>query len=105
MAKLTEREIQLRAMREAQQSSRGGGERQLKGRDPLVEDRKPAPEAKAVDGGRAIRPGGAGARVPPSPRETTTHQYRDPKKRKAYMREYMRGWRKRQAEQRQKEKQ
>lgn len=51
-------------------SSRGGEERQLKGKDPLVEDRRTAAEAKAVDAGRAICPVAAGARVSPSPRET-----------------------------------
>jgi hypothetical protein len=41
----------------------------------------------------------------PTAFEPTTYQYRDPEKRKAYMAKYMRGRRKRQAEQRAKEKQ
>jgi len=119
MAKVGPKEIQARALREAQQSSRGGGTepsppKQPKGARHTPSDAGVAPsprEAKSnSDADRSV-PVRKPKPVPASPRPkastaasgSTTHQYRDPEKRKAYMAKYMRDRRRREAEKRAKE--
>lgn len=129
MAKLGPKEIRARALREAQQSSRGGGESRP-AKSTVGRDIRQAGSLIPAREGQVLRePGAAGHKSPveavctsqvgvaSGPREaipssdaaraaprkpkhqppgaspaasgTTTHQYRDPEKRKAYMREYM----------------
>lgn len=93
MAKIGDKENQARALREAQYSSRGNREigpiLQPTERPPSVVRTKP-PKAGSLGKPEIVT----------GPRKTSTHQYRDPEKRKAYMAKYMRDYRKRQAEKR-----
>jgi len=124
---------QIRALREAQQSSRGSRESRpattsgVRLNPASDEAAKTGAAGQVVrkagvaSGPREAKPSSDAARTatlrkpksvpPPSPKASaaasgaTTHQYRDPEKRKAYMAKYMRDRRKRQAEQRAKVKQ
>ena len=120
MAKVGPKEINARALREAQQGSRGGGESRpatnnvsaIVALEPAVlgTERVEPNRAGVASGPREAKSkskGSGAARTatvrkkklvsqPPGPpgsaatSKTTTHQYRDPEKRKAYIAKYMR---------------
>ena len=133
MAKDRVKENQIRALWEARlKSSRGGGESRPAAQHGVDTAGVRVPKAQAdvsglrskagvASGPREAKSSSDAARTatprkpkpapPQSPKasaaasETTTHQYREPEKRKAYMADYMRKRRRRQAEQRAKVKQ
>ena len=109
MAKIGAKEIQARALREAQYGSRGGGESRPAGRrvadkaTPIVRTGEVTGKPiGAQDGPKNLPVAGvaSGPRGTKAKSGSTTHQYRDPEKRKAYMAKYMRDRRKRMAEKR-----
>jgi len=91
MAKIGPKEIQARSLREAHQTGLCEAIPSSDAARPI--SRKP----------KSVQP--PSLKTSAAASGTTTYQYRDPEKRKAYMAKYMRGRRKRQAEQRAKEKQ